>query len=351
MRRWQKVYDFISSKGCEAFLVSKPVNVRYLCGYRGDDSLLILLEEGMYLFTDFRYLEDAEESCYGKCQVMEIPQDRKTLGYVLDWLKDRSVGKVGFESRWTVYETYEILNSKFNAIPISDSVERLRKIKNEDEIDRIRKAGEIALRGYRWLLDKISPGVSERELEIHLEAFLKEIGAEERAFPFIIATGPNAAKPHARPSARKIAESEAVICDFGVVWDGYHVDMTRTFIVGKPSSKLKEIYNAVRGAQEAVLERVKPGVRVSELHALAEKYLGKWGPYFKHSLGHGVGLEIHESPRISKSSEEILEEGMVITIEPGVYLRGELGVRIEDTIVVRAEGAEILTPAPKEGII
>ncbi len=351
MKRWEKVYEFVSSKGCEAFLVGKPVNIRYLCGYRGDDSFLVLLEDGVWLFTDFRYLEDAEESRLEGCQVVEIPQGQKGLEYVLEWLNGKSVRRVGFESKWLVYEAYELLRSKFTPVPVAGGVERFRKIKEESEIELIKRAGEIALKGYEWLLSKISAGVSEREIEIHLEAFLKEIGAEERAFPFIIATGPNAAKPHARPSGRRIADGEAVICDFGVICDGYHVDMTRTFLVGSPSAKLREVYNAVKEAQEEAISFIRPGVKVSELHDLAEKYLGKWAPYFKHSLGHGVGLEIHEAPRVSKSSDEILEEGMVITIEPGVYLRGELGVRIEDTVVVRRKGAEILTPAPKEGIL
>ncbi len=351
MNRWEKALEAAETHDCEAYIISNPVNIRYLSSYRGEASLLLLSSYGIELFTDFRCLEDAEREAIGECKVYEVPDNFTLLDYVLEHIKRRSIKKVAFESKYISYETYERIRSAFECYPIPNGIEKLRMIKDESEIDSIRKAGEIVSQGYRWIIENLRPGVSERFMEIQLEAFLKTVGAEDRAFPFIIAAGENAAKPHARPSNRLILKGDPVVFDFGVVYNGYHIDVTRTFFIGEVSSKVMEVYKRVRDAQERVLEEVKPGVKVKELCEKAISLLGEWAQFFKHSLGHGVGLEIHEAPRLSKSSEDFLEEGMVITIEPGVYLRGSFGIRIEDTVVVRSGGVEILTPLSKEGIL
>lgn len=351
MSRWERVFSLAESLNCGAYIISKPVNIRYLSGYRGEASLLVLFEDGPELFTDFRCLEEAEEESIKECRLFEVPNNRGIWDYVLEHIKAKGIKRVAFESRAVSYESYERIKTFFDTSPVANGVEKLRSIKSEEEIENIRRAGEMVLRGYDWLLDNLRPGLSERWIEVQLEAFLRNIGAEDRAFPFIIAAGENGAKPHARPSQRRISKGESLVCDFGVVYNGYHVDVTRTFMLGEVPSKMKDVYLRVREAQERVLEEVKPGVKVRDLFEMALKSLGEWGEFFKHALGHGVGLEIHESPRLSLNSEEVLEEGMVITIEPGVYLRGEFGIRIEDTIVIRKNGPQILTPLPKEGLL
>ncbi|KUK14282.1 MAG: aminopeptidase P family protein [Synergistetes bacterium] len=351
MKKWQKAFEIATLKGCDAYIISNPINIRYLSGYRGEASIIVLTENSFELFTDFRCLEDAERESVKDCHVYEVPGNVSLIDFILSRLKGKGIKKVAFESRHVTYEFFEKLKTVVDPFPISNGVESLRKVKTEDEIEKIRKAGLLVVEGYEWLAENLKAGVSERHVEIQLEAFLKTLGAEERAFPFIIAAGENGAKPHARPSLRVIREGDCVVCDYGVMYDGYNVDVTRTFLLGRVSSKVMNVYERVRDVQEQVLIAIKPGVEVRKLHELSLKLLGKWGEFFKHSLGHGVGLEVHEAPRLSISSDEVLEEGMVITVEPGVYLRGEFGVRIEDTVVVRKDGVEILTPIPKEGVL
>lgn len=351
MKRWQKAFEIAASKGCDAYIISKPANIRYLSGYRGEAAIVVLTEGSIELFTDFRCLEDAEAESISDCKVFEVPNGVNLLDFIITTLKKRDIKRVALESKFVSYEFFEKVKYSFEVYPVPDGVERLRMVKSPDEIEKIRKAAEIAFKGYEWLLSNLKPGVSERAIEIQLEAFLKSIGGEDRAFPFIIAANENAAKPHTRPSLRTLNMGDCVICDYGIVYAGYNVDVTRTFLIGKVSGKLLETYKFLREVQEEVLKNVKAGIEAKKLHELSLKLLGRWGEFFKHSLGHGVGLEIHEAPRLSSNSEEILEEGMVITIEPGIYLRGEFGIRIEDTVVVRKEGVEILTSMPKEGII
>lgn len=351
MKRWQRAFEIAASKGCDAYVISKPVNIRYLSGYRGEAAIAVLTEDNIELFTDFRYLEDAETESITECKVFEVPSETSLLDFVITMLKKKKVKKVALEARFVSYEFFERFRSDFEVCPIPDGIETLRKVKDAEEIEKIRKAAEITSKGYEWILSNLKPGVSEKVLEIQLEAFLKSIGGEDRAFPFIIAANENAAKPHARPSQRVFKKGDCVICDFGIVYAGYNVDVTRTFLLGEVSTRLLEIYKFIREVQEEILRNVKAGVEAKELYKLSLKLLGKWGDYFKHSLGHGVGLEIHEAPRLSLNSAEILEEGMVITVEPGIYLRGEFGIRIEDTVVVRREGVEVLTPMSKEGIL
>jgi len=351
MKRWHKAFEIAASKGCDAYLISKPVNIRYLSGYRGEASILLLMEASLELFTDFRCLEDAEREAIGDCVVLEVPNSLSLLDFVLERLRKKGVKRVALESKYVSYDFFEKVRAGFDVFPLPDGIEGLRKVKSEEEIASIRKAGELTVRGYNWLVDNLKVGASEREIEINLEAFLKSLGAEDRAFPFIIAAGENAAKPHARPSSRVIKEGDCIVCDYGVICEGYNVDVTRTFLLGRVSSKVMDAYKVVREVQEEVLNFIKPGIEVKKLHELSIRLLGKWGDFFKHSLGHGVGLEIHEAPRLSISSNELLEEGMVITVEPGVYLRGEFGIRIEDTLVIRKEGVEVLTPISKEGVI
>ncbi|MCS7233856.1 MAG: Xaa-Pro peptidase family protein [Synergistetes bacterium] len=351
MKRWQKAFNIAALKGCEAYIISKPVNIRYLTGYRGEAALVLLMEDSIELFTDFRCLEDAEKESIRDCKVYEVPNSFSLLDFVIDRLKKRAVKKVAIESRFVSYEFFEKISSSFGVCPIPSGIEELRKIKSDEEIEKIRKAGEIVSRGYEWLLEKLKPGISEREIEIQLEAFLKSIGGEDRAFPFIIAANENAAKPHSRPSLKTLNVGDCIICDYGVTYDGYNVDVTRTLLLGKVPTKLMEIYKLVKEVQEEVLRSIKVGMEAKKLYELSLKLLGSWKEFFKHSLGHGVGLEIHEMPKLSLNSEEVLEEGMVITIEPGVYLRGEFGIRIEDTIVIRKGAVEILTPISKEGVL
>jgi len=261
----------------------------------------------------------------------------------------------GINSLTTSLHNYQLLQEKLRGkglelVPLKGPVEGLRRRKDEDEIAKIREAVALTDRAFEHILSFIRPGLSEREIAWELEKFLRENGSDGLAFPSIVAAGPNSALPHATPTDYRLKEGELVLFDLGGRYEGYCADMTRVIVLGEPTARQCEVYEIVLRAQEAALAGIKPGMGGVEADALAREVIKEAGysDYFGHGLGHGVGLAVHEGPRLSYLAEDdVLEPGMVVTVEPGIYLPGEFGIRIEDLCVVRDHGLEVLTRSPK----
>jgi len=336
----------------DSLLITHAPNLRYLCGFTGSAGALIVTNGGTAFFTDGRYGEQARAQVHG----VNVRIVRKSaLAAAAEWLAGRArVHRIGIEAgHLTIAEralAVAALRNKSRLIDAPPLVEGLRQIKDADEIARIRTACQLGIQLFDRLKAILRPGVSEAEIAGELELTARKRGAEQMAFPTIIAAGRRSALPHGRASTAAIPPRGFVVCDFGVILAGYCSDMTRMVHVGRPLLKARQVYNAVREAQQAALEAVRPGATTGEVDGAARKTLKRKSleKYFTHSTGHGVGLEIHEAPRIAAGQKELLRAGMVITIEPGAYLAGDFGVRIEDTVVVTETGCEIVTACSKD---
>jgi Xaa-Pro aminopeptidase len=340
----------------DALLINHLPNIRYLCGFTGSAGLLLVVDTGSVFFTDVRYDTQGREEVKGAKVVIAHKALLNTVG---EWIGARRKGKskswaLGVEAEHlTVAERKrlgDLLPSRVRLRDSSSLVERVRMVKDEDELGLIRSAVNAGAKLFDRALEVLRPGIKESEVAAEMEHAARLAGAEEMSFPTIIASGARSALPHGRASQQAIATGGFVVCDFGVILAGYCSDQTRTVWVGAASNEARTAYEAVREAQEAAIAAVRPGVSAGEVDAAARKVLHKagLGRYFTHSTGHGVGLEIHESPRIAAGQKELLKPGMVITIEPGVYFPGKWGVRIEDMVAVTESGCEVLTPTSKD---
>jgi Xaa-Pro aminopeptidase len=352
--RQKKLREHLATARLDALLISHLPNIRYLCGFTGSAGLLLVEEAGSIFFTDVRYDTQAHDEVEGAKVVIARKAVVTALG---EWLarRKRARGRtIGVEAEhFTLAEKKrlaEVLPSGVRLKETTSIVERDRMVKDSDELDRIRAAVALGAKLFDRALEVLRPGVKETEVAGEMEFAARRAGAEEMSFPTIIASGARSALPHGRASDQVIAPGGFVVCDFGVILSSYCSDQTRTVWVGPVSEEARRAYQAVKEAQQAAIDAVKPGVAVREVDAAARKVLRKagLGRYFTHSTGHGVGLEIHEAPRVANGQPEILQPGMVITIEPGVYFPGKWGVRIEDMVAVTAGGCEVLTPTSKE---
>jgi len=337
----------------DAFLVTHLPNIRYLCGFTGSAGVLTVTLRDAIFFTDGRYADQASAEVRGP--KITIRKGKSAMASAIEWLaRCHSLRRVGIEpSRMNVAERDFIARALGRERKIVNAplmVEQMRTVKSADEIARIRAACELGVHLFEKLVQKIRPGVPEREIASQLEFAARRAGVEEMAFPTIVAGGKRSALPHGRASQELIPSKGFVVCDFGVILSGYCSDMTRTLHVGRPTAESRRVYESVREAQQAGLEAVRPGKTVGEVDSAARKVLYNkgLGCFFTHSTGHGLGLEIHEGPRVAAGQQEALRPGMVITVEPGVYLPGKWGVRIEDTVAVTETGCEILTKCPKD---
>jgi Xaa-Pro aminopeptidase len=352
--RQKKLREHLATTGLDALLISHLPNIRYLCGFTGSAGLLLVEEAGSVFFTDVRYDTQAHEEVKGAKIVIARKAVVAALG---EWPSRRKPARgrtMGVEAEHlTLAEKKrlaEVLPSGLRLKETTSIVERDRMVKDSDELDRIRAAVALGATLFDRVLEVLRPGVKETDVAGEMEFAARRGGAEEMSFPTIVASGARSALPHGRASGQAIAPGGFVVCDFGVILSGYCSDQTRTVWVGPVSDEARRAYEAVKEARQAATDAVKPGVAVGEVDAAARKVLRKagLGRYFTHSTGHGVGLEIHEAPRVAKGQTEVLEPGMVITIEPGVYFPGKWGVRIEDMVAVTAGGCEVLTPTSKE---
>jgi Xaa-Pro aminopeptidase len=327
----------------EPLLVSSGLNVRYLTGFDSSNAALLVEPDRVRLFSDFRYADAARE-----VQGVEFVETKRSLFASLAELLD---GRVGFEADAVPYGAWETLRRDgLELIPRRGLVEGLRAVKEERELTAIRRAAEITSEAYARLAEEPFVGRTERELAWRLEEHFHELGAHAPAFETIVASGPNGARPHARPTDRETVAGETVVVDAGALVDGYCADCTRTFATGPLPDELKDAYAACLEGQLAGLEAVRPGTTGVDADAAARGRIeaAGLGEEFGHGLGHGVGLDVHEAPRLSRESTDTLAAGNVVTVEPGIYLEGLGGIRIEDLVIVGEDGPEVLTSFTKD---
>ncbi len=349
IQRLTKIREHLDAQDIQAALVVQPANVRYLTGFRGEGYLLIS-PEAVHVCTDGRYKQEAAEVA----SVAEAVFDENGhLAGALAILQEFSVSRVAFEAEYVTFAAYQRLQEKLgNAalLPMNKLVEQLRLIKDEEEIAAIRAAAQRTDMALAAFLEGLQPGETERRLALALQAALADQELEP-AFSIIMASGPSAARPHAVPTGRVFQKNEMLKIDVGGrdSSTGYCCDLTRTVFAGEPDAKFREIYRLVQEAQQAAIEAARPGLRGCELDAVARQIINAAGykEHFSHGLGHGVGLQVHEGPRISAKSEDILQPGMIITIEPGIYIPNWGGVRLEDTVLITENACEVLTHSPK----
>lgn len=355
--RARRALDLAREAGADALIVRSPANRRYLTGFRGSAGTAVACEAGLFLLVDFRYAEAAREEVRASgAEVREV--DRRRYGEELKaLLLHGGSRRPGFEAERETYAGWEALcaalRPELEPVPVRGAVEELRRTKSEAEVAAIREAGRITVEAFEAVLGRMRPGATERELAFALEGEMRRRGAEEAAYPTIVASGPRGSRPHAEPSDRPIEEGDLVTVDVGARFRGYCADMTRTFAVGRAGEREREVYAAVLAAFEAALAELAPGRRAADVDLAARARLAEAGlaERFGHGLGHGVGLEVHERPSLGRGAQDVLREGDVVTVEPGVYLPGWGGVRLEDTIWLGPAGPVPLTPAPRDLII
>jgi Xaa-Pro aminopeptidase len=337
----------VAEKELDQLFVSDLTNVRYLTGFTGTNGACLIGGDVLVFFTDFRYTERAKTEVSPE---WERPETEREL---IPQIVARMKGRVGFEdAKLSVRQLARLeaaAGEDVEFVPAGDLVEQLRAVKEPEELERIAAAAELSDGVYEWTLERGLVGRTERDVARAVEARIRELGAEP-SFPPIVATAENGALPHAEPGEREIGPGELVVFDMGSLLDGYCSDCTRTFATGEPDDEAREVYELVLRAQLVALEAVRPAASGKEVDAVAREMISEagYGDRFGHGLGHGVGLEVHEGPRLSTTSEDDLFEGNVVTVEPGVYLPGRLGVRIEDLVVVTADGHRNLSSLPKD---
>ncbi|MBD0329449.1 MAG: aminopeptidase P family protein [Thermoleophilia bacterium] len=327
----------------EPLLVTNPVNVRYLTGFRSTNAAVLVEPDRVRLFTDFRYAEKAR-----RLDGVDVIETSRNL---LASIAGQLAGRVAFEADTVTYAGWETLRSgDAEPVPRRRTVERLRAVKDEEELDAIRRAVAVTDRAFERFARERFTGRSERELAWRLEQLLREEGAEAMAFPVVVAAGPTAASPHADPGGRPVGRGETVVVDAGAEVDGYCADCTRTFAAGELDARLRAAYDVCLDAQLAALAAVRAGVHGRDADAVARGRIDatEFAGLFGHGLGHGVGLVVHEEPVMRPESEDVLAPGNVVSVEPGIYLPGEGGVRIEDIVLVAEDGCDVLTRFPKE---
>jgi len=357
--RQKKLRERLSATRFDALLISHLPNIRYLCGFTGSAGFLLVDDAGSVFFTDVRYDTQGREEVKGAKVVIARKAVLATLAEWVSARRKRSKGwTLGIEAEHlTVAEKKRLADLLPSRVRLRDAgalVERVRLVKDEEELVLIRAAVRMGATLFDRALEVMKPGMKEAEVAAEMEYAARNAGAEAMSFPTIIASGARSALPHGRATEQAIRPDGFVVCDFGVILAGYCSDQTRTVWVGSASSsgarQARQAYQSVREAQETAIAAVRPGTSVGEVDAAAREVLRKagFGRYFTHSTGHGVGLEIHEAPRIAAGQKQLLQPGMVITIEPGVYFPGKWGVRIEDMVAVSQDGCEVLTPTSKD---
>ena len=349
-QRIKKLRDKLKEEEIDALLVNNPKNRQYLTGFTGTAGMVLISSTSAKLITDFRYTEQAAEETENY-KIIEQGDDK--LDRLNQLLEAEKIEKLGFEAQSISYQQYLEYQEKLEVELTATTaiVSTLRQIKDDQEIRKISQAVEITDYAFEQIQEQLEVNAEEREISLELEFLQKKQGATKNAFDFIVASGPRGAMPHGVASEKKIEVGDLVTMDFGCVYQGYHSDMTRTVVVGaEPTEKQKKIYDLVLEAQQAAIEAIKPGKTGQEIDKIARDIITEagYGANFGHGLGHSLGLEIHENPRLSRKDETVLKAGMVVTVEPGIYIPEWGGVRIEDIVVVTEDGCEILTNSTKE---
>ena len=342
MNRLDRIYALINRLGVDGIIITSFPNIFYFSKFSSEDAILYVSKNKAYLISDSRYTLQAKKEAKGFEIIIRKGSYTNELKELIHG------GKVLFEDSisYSRYESFSSLDCQLT----STNIDYLRNIKDEKEIKYISKACDIASKCYKHILTFIKPGMREKEIENEMISYMKSLGASKESFDIIVASGKRGALPHGAASNKRIKNGEFVTIDFGCIYKGYCSDITRSFMVGESSREMKKIYNVVKKAQKLAIEGIKEGVRASEIDKIARDYIESkgYGKYFTHSSGHGLGIEVHDPISVSKVSDIVLEENMVITIEPGIYIPNVGGIRIEDDVLVTKDGYRVLTKASKK---
>lgn len=353
MKRINALLALFEDKGIDGLLVTNVHNVRYLSSFTGDSSHLIVSKKGCIFFTDPRYTEQAQQECPSEIQVLNWIEDKRMdcLSYA-HAVKSLGITVLGFESAHLSYAAHQSIAQGLSSTelkPVTDLVETLRTIKDTDEINCLKTAAEISDRALELTLPHIQVGITEMQLVAQLEFYLKANGAEGLSFDTMILSGKKTSLLHGHPGNKVLEHGDFLLFDFGAVYKGYHADISRTFIVGTASAKQREIYDQIQRAEMSAVQSIKPGLSATVPDAKVREIISEnYIPYYYPGLGHGTGLEVHEGVRLSEKTQDILAEGMVLTVEPGIYIPDWGGMRIEDSVVVTKDGVQSLNQFPRE---
>ncbi len=344
-----EIKDILKEEGIDGIIITSSENIYYFSGFTGGEGFAVLTADKNYILVDGRYTIQAKEQAKG-FEVIEF----KKAPY--EHIEKLSLKNAGFEEKAISYYQYNNLCNNLKATKlkgVSDLLSKLRQVKRQDEIDNLRQAEKIGDMAFEHILRFIRPNISEREIALELEYFMKKNGADGLSFDTIVAVGSHSALPHARPTNAVVETGKVVLMDYGCIYNGYCSDMTRTVAVGNVDDKTKNIYDIVLDAQISALKSIKSGVNAKDVDKVARDIITSngYGENFNHSLGHGVGLQIHEQPNLSYSSSSVLQEGNVVTVEPGIYIEGFCGIRIEDMVLVTTNNCENFTHSTKDFII
>ncbi|OGX23206.1 MAG: hypothetical protein A3J51_05580 [Omnitrophica WOR_2 bacterium RIFCSPHIGHO2_02_FULL_45_21] len=350
--RFRRLLEKLKTSSLDGLLVSKAANVSYLSYYNISDCYLLLSPKKSYLITDFRYILEAEKNIQG----LSVFKYNNLFADIARLAKKLKIRRLGFEANDLKVAEYakikEYAGPKIKIVDTFNLIESLRQIKEPQEVKYIKEAVALTASAFKFLKGYLKPGLSELEIAGELERFIRLGGALRSAFNIIVASGSHSSFPHSPISNRKLRPDDAVLIDIGVELNGYKSDLTRVFFLDRIQPIQRKLYQIIIGAQEKAIEAVKPEREISQLDYASRSYIRSfgYGRYFGHSLGHGVGLEVHEEPSISAKNKSLLKEGMVFTVEPGIYLPGRFGLRVEDMILVTKKGAELLSGAINKSI-
>jgi Xaa-Pro aminopeptidase len=352
MRRLARLRQRMATEGVGAALIWNPVNVGYVSGFTGSTAALLVTAERAVFITDSRYAVQAGQECEG-FELQVTPSSGTYAEKIAEQIKELGVPQVAFEAEWVTVGALEGLAKKLEGVelkPVSELAAALRRVKDAEEIRRIRAACELADRAFDHILTFLRPGISERDVAIELEYWMKKQGAEKEAFDTIVASGHRSAMPHGRASEKRLETGDFITMDFGARLESYNSDLTRTVVLGHANDKQREVYSVVLDANRSAIAAIRPGLEGKAVDEVARQLITQrgYGQNFGHGLGHGLGLLVHDHLAYSTTSTVKLEAGMVTTIEPGVYIDGWGGVRVEDDVLITEVGCEVLTRAPKE---
>ncbi len=349
-KRQQSLRKILNAIPLEAILFIHLENIRYLCGFTGSDGALLMTHEATYFLTDSRYWTQAEE----EVREAKIIHYKKKMEGIALLLLDLNLKRIGVEGSFLTLSSYQSLKKYLGEgaelFCLEEEMKNLRAVKDPQELDLLRSAIDLSSKSFRHMLGWMKEGALEKDLALEMEFFMKRHGAEGTGFDIIIASGQRSALPHGRASEKRIESGDLILIDFGLRAQGYHSDQTRTLVCGTPTQEQRKIYGIVQEAHDRAIEGIRPGVPICEIDNIARGFIQEqgYGNYFGHGLGHGIGLAVHEDPVVNGENKTILQEGMVFTVEPGIYLPGWGGVRIEDMVLVTSSGAEVLTYLPRD---
>ena len=348
--RLESVRKILERNHLDGILFNSLENIRYLCGFTGSDGAFVITQKESFFLTDSRYWTQADD----EVKDSQIIHYKKKMEGITSLLLDLKLKRIGFEATSLTFSFYQFLLERLanqvELISLERELKNLRALKDAQELALIRTAINISSKAFLHILGILKEGVQEREIALEMEFFMKHNGGEALGFDIIVASGRRSALPHGKASGKRVERGDFILIDFGSEFQGYHSDQTRTVVCGSPSSEQQKIYRIVKEAHDKAIERVRPGIPISEVDGAAREHIRNegYGEYFGHGLGHGIGLAVHEDPVVNAENKGLVQEGMVFTIEPGIYIPDWGGVRIEDMVRVTSHGAEVLTYLPDE---